>query len=46
MNLVVQLEDEDLSILDPLDFIFKLVVGTKVREGGEVFELIFLGHGG
>lgn len=46
MDLVVELEDENLPILDPLDFIFELVVRTNIREGGEVLELIFLGHGG
>lgn len=44
MNLAIELEDEDFSILDPVDIAFDLFLGLEVRQGGNVFELIFLRH--
>lgn len=44
MNLVIEIEDQDLPTLDPVDFAFDFLLGFEVRQGGDIFELIFLRH--
>lgn len=39
-------EDEHFSIVDTLDLAFNLLVRRKIREGGDAFQFVFLGHGG
>lgn len=46
MILAVILDDEDLGVLDALDLGLDLVEVLEVRQGGDVFEFVFLRHGG
>lgn len=44
MHLAIILDNQHLSILDPLDLALALLERGDLREGGDIFQLVLVGH--